>query len=123
MLEYRSYITREMLKNEPEKLFVFGDNIERTGYGGQAKEMRGEPNAIGIPTKKRPFMNKESFFNNSYTPFWNANCGVDIARLLSFGGTIVWPEAGIGTGMAQLEKRAPLIWKAIERLRIGLEKG
>jgi redox-sensitive bicupin YhaK (pirin superfamily) len=29
-------------------LFVFGDNLRRTGFGGQAAEMRGEPNAVGI---------------------------------------------------------------------------
>jgi hypothetical protein len=28
---YRSY---------PEKHFVFGDNVQRTGFAGQAKEMR-----------------------------------------------------------------------------------
>lgn len=43
MIEYRDHITRAMLRAEPEKLFVFGDNFVRTGFGGQAKEMRGEP--------------------------------------------------------------------------------
>jgi len=46
------HITRQMLRAEPGTLWVFGDNLQRKGLGGQAKEMRGEPNAIGIPTKK-----------------------------------------------------------------------
>lgn len=29
MIEYRKRITRQMLRDEPEKLFVFGDNLER----------------------------------------------------------------------------------------------
>ncbi len=122
MLEYRRYITRDMLKAEPEKLFVFGDNIQRRGCGGQAKEMRGEPNAVGIPTKRFPSMSETAFFTDIILPYWIESCKRDLIKLLVFDGTVVWPEAGIGTGLAQLEKRAPLIWRAIERLRIGLEK-
>ncbi|KKL89497.1 hypothetical protein LCGC14_1914150 [marine sediment metagenome] len=123
MIEYRAHITRAMLRAEPEKLFVFGDNELHTGYGGQAKEMRWEPNAIGIPTKKWPSMEEEAFFTDNFTPYWATNNAENIAKLLIFEGTIIWPQAGIGTGLAQLKERAPLIWRAIERLRIGLEKG
>ena len=123
MIEYRAYITREMLRAEPEKLFVFGDNLQRRGFGGQAKEMRGEPNAIGIPTKRHPTMKEGAFFTDSVLPYWIESCGRDFIKLLSFEGTIVWPQTGIGTGLAQLKERAPLIWRVIERLRIGLEKG
>ncbi len=111
-----------MLKDEPEKLFVFGDNSQRVGYGGQAKEMRGEPNAIGIPTKRYPSMEEDAFYDDEYAIYWALICGKNITKLLIFGGTIIWPEEGIGTGLAQLKERAPLIWNAIERLRIGLEK-
>ena len=48
------WITREELQRHPELIFVFGDNMLRKGFGGQAKEMRGEPNAVGVPVKWRP---------------------------------------------------------------------
>ncbi|KKL05458.1 hypothetical protein LCGC14_2605850, partial [marine sediment metagenome] len=56
MIEYRDHITRQMLRDEPDTLFVFGDNMQRRGLGGQAFAMRGEPNAVGIPTKIFPSM-------------------------------------------------------------------
>ena len=121
MIEYRDHITRDMLRAEPEKLFVFGDNFARTGFGGQAKEMRGEPNAVGIPTKRFPKNTENSFLTDKSSKVWIMSCGEDIARLLVFDGTIVWPSAGIGTGLAQLEKRALKIWRAIQRLQTGLD--
>ena len=48
------FITREYVRANPDKIFLFGDNLEQRGLGGQAAAMRGEPNAVGIPTKKRP---------------------------------------------------------------------
>ncbi len=51
-LEIRELIRREDVRAEPDKIFLFGDNLKESGYGGQAKEMRGEANARGIPTKK-----------------------------------------------------------------------
>lgn len=42
------YIKRQDLKSNPNTQYLFGDNLKRSGFGGQAKEMRGEPNAIGI---------------------------------------------------------------------------
>jgi len=35
-IEYRKLITRPMLQQAPETLFVFGDNMLRKGLGGQA---------------------------------------------------------------------------------------
>lgn len=65
---YVKYITRQMMRAEPTTLFVFGDNLAQVGYGGQAKEMRGEPNAVGIPTKRKPSRTApdEFFTDNVY---------------------------------------------------------
>lgn len=121
MIEYRDYIKRAMLKAEPEKLFVFGDNFARMGFGGQAKEMRGEPNAVGIPTKRNPTMLKGAFLRDEDIGEWYRKVGPDIVRLLDEGIIIVWPTAGIGTGLARLEETAPLIFKKIEALKSILE--
>jgi hypothetical protein len=124
-MRYEKHITRQMLRDNPKTLFVFGDNLLQAGYGGQAKEMRGEPNAMGIPTKRRPGMETDAFFtNNDYgkvVPIIS-----DIFDRLFYhvgeGGEVVWPEDGIGTGLAQLKQRAPDIWDYIEDEKRDLEK-
>ena len=116
MIEYRDHITRQMLRDEPDVLFVFGDNMQRRGLGGQAAAMRGEPNAVGIPTKKFPSMGPNSFFTNEDHELWWIATTSDANRLRYHKGTIVWPQAGIGTGRAQLTQRAPKIMDAINAL-------
>lgn len=124
MLELRHWITRDMLQAEPDKLFVFGDNAARRGLGGQAKELRGEPNAVGIITKIAPSNKPGSFLSDEYYTKWWFWSQPDFCRL--FGhvanrGVVVWPQNGIGTGLAQLPQRAPMIADTIYRLRRGLE--
>lgn len=124
MMRYEKRITRAMLRAEPDTLFVFGDNLERRGLGGQAKEMRGEPNAVGIPTKRRPDTKESAFFADRDFDAFRYAAGEAVSRLrkhLEAGGVVVWPADGIGTGLAQLSDRAPCIAAAIERTRARLE--
>lgn len=55
-------ITREVARAKHDTIFVFGDNLYRYGLGGQAKELRGEPNCIGVATKRTPDNHSLSFF-------------------------------------------------------------
>ena len=48
---YEPYYSKEALRAEPEALFIFGDNCECYGRGGQAV-IRYEPNAVGIATNQ-----------------------------------------------------------------------
>ncbi len=124
-IEYRRYITRQMLQDEPEKLFVFGDNIARKGYGGQAKEMRGEPNAVGIPTKYSPEMFKTSFFNDTDFDRFKSHIDEPFDRLkkhIEAGGIVVWPKDGIGTGRARLKQKAPAVFWYIDAKRRELDR-
>lgn len=107
MIEHRDHITRAMLRAEPDALFVFGDNLARKGFGGQAKEMRGENNAIGIPTKRFPSMAHDAYLRDRDFAEWAVESGCNVCKLLAHEGKIVWPAAGIGTGLAQLQKRTP----------------
>lgn len=105
-IETRDRITRDDVRAERDKIFLFGDNLTGRGLGGQAKEMRGEENAVGIPTKKAPSNNPNSFFTDK--EFAANKIAIDEA----FGKippdkTIVIPKAGLGTGLAQLEEKAP----------------
>lgn len=54
-------ITKSYLRNNPNHVFVFGDNLKRKGYGGAAT-LRDEPNTYGFITKKAPNNNDGSFY-------------------------------------------------------------
>jgi hypothetical protein len=118
--ETRKYITRQMVRSENTVLFVFGDNMAREGFGGQAASMRGEPNTVGIPTKWAPCMRPACFFTDAdFMDVLPRLLEADryICDQLNIGGLVVWPEDGIGTGLAQLETRAPKIWEKIQTMK------
>lgn len=56
-------ISQDFLDRVPNAYFIFGDNLERRGYGGAAM-LRDHPHAIGFITKKFPDNRDTSF----YTP-------------------------------------------------------
>ena len=99
MIILQAAIYRLDLRSNPSIQFVFGDNEVRQGYAGQALEMRGEPNAIGIATSRAPSV-----------PWTDKNaahqCRVidtDLARLLPnvlSHWPIVWPRDHIGLDLA-----------------------
>lgn len=105
-IEIRDHITRNDVRAEKNKIFLFGDNLAQRGFGGQAAEMRGEENSLGIPTKKLPSNSKDAFFTDKE---FAANIkAIDEA----FGKIppdkiVVIPKAGLGTGLAGLEEKAP----------------
>jgi hypothetical protein len=121
LLQRRVY--RADLRANPKTLYVFGDNERRVGYGGQAAEMRDEPNAVGVATLKAPGV------------FWTEDdaerqCAVidrdfkPAETALLIGGIVVFPLDGIGTGLAALEAHSPttfrhLLSRVAELKRIG----
>lgn len=123
-LKYEKSISRQMLRDNPKDLFVFGDNWLERGYGGQAAAMRGEPNAIGIPTKIAPHNGEGAFFKDEHLravkPIIEAKFA-KLARHLKQGGTVVWPADDIGTGRAKLKEKAPAIWGLIQELKTQLQ--
>jgi hypothetical protein len=123
-IRYEKYIRRDMLKAEPDTLWVFGCNFEKEGLGGQAKEMRDEPNAVGIPTKRSPSMSEKAFLSDEDYSEWWAKSEKSVLKLILHhmeGGMIVWPLNDIGTGLADLPRRAPNIMKSIQRIKAKLE--
>lgn len=119
------YIRREDIQANPDKVFVFGDNMMRQGLGGQAKEMRGEPNVIGIVTKHSPESNPESYFNDKDFDNLKKHIDADVNQIIEKikqGKTIVFPKMGIGTGLAQLDMRAPKTFKYLVGLLRALRE-
>src|SRR5688572_11887327 len=112
--------TRQLIMANPSVLFVFGDNLARVGYGGQAAEARGCLNSIGIPTKVSPAQfifddDVEEDINRFKVPIVQAFA--ILRKHLRSGGTIVWPKDGVGTGLARLPTTAPRLHATIEGLK------
>lgn len=117
---FQKRIYREDLKANPGVIYIFGDNDQRKGLGGQAKEMRGEPNALGIRTKKSPHNYDSSFYSDNELKenmekikddFWEV--GIKLVE----GYPIVWPLDGIGTGLSEMNIRCPKTWEYLLECR------
>ena len=121
---YQKWITRVDLQANPSILYVFGDNVQRKGMGGQAKEMRGEPNAVGIATKWKPTISTDAFFSDQdieEIQDIQSNDLLPVLKHLQAKGTVIWPLDGIGTGLSKLPEQAPKVWKDMEKARKKLE--
>lgn len=109
---YKQRITRSDLRSTPIAEFVFGDNVARVGFGGQSGEMRGEPNAIGIPTMRSPGTLEREYFSDSNENDRNAMTGslTSIISALDDCRVIYVPSKGLGTGHSELRTRAPRLY-------------
>jgi len=118
----KKIISRKDVRSNPDVQYLFGDNLQHRGRGGQAKQMRGEPNTIGIPTKKRPSMAKNAFFTDKE---YDKNVkAIDKAfSKIDMSKPIVIPSDGIGTGMAELKSKAPKTFEYLQARIRDLEKG
>jgi hypothetical protein len=109
-----------LLRKHPDKVFLFGDNLKGYGKGGQAI-IRDEINAIGIPTKKSPSMDKTAFFTDTeYT--YNKKVIDEAFMKIPKDKTIVVPKDNLGTGRAQLTTKAPKTWLYLQEKLKELKK-
>jgi hypothetical protein len=119
---YIEYITRDYANEHSDYLFIFGDNDMRTGLGGLAREVRGQPNAIGIRVKKKPSMTTDSFYNDCEIESNRYKLDQDFQNLRANWNNnyvrIVAPVAGIGTGRAELRARAPKTYEYLINLLV-----
>lgn len=111
----KTYISKrysiEQCRTNPTTCFVFGDNLERIGSGGQAT-IREEKNSIGLATKKAPSNREEDFFVDDEYP---ENCAVidrEIEKIKTYleemeFDSITFPLGGLGTGLSQMQKKCP----------------
>ena len=116
-VEFQKFITREDLFANSDAVYVFGDNMTRTGLGGQARQMRYEPNSIGVPTKWRPSMTDDAFFVDDDFEKIVGTLQEDFEKIktaIDSGKRVVFPADGLGTGLSQLQQRSPKIYAYIE---------
>ena len=114
-----NWITRSFVRTHRDRIFLFGDNLTQRGFGGQAAAMRGEPNTVGIPTKKLPSNCEAAFFTDE--DFEQNKEAIDPAfeRLYRMSSPaeqiVVVPADGLGTGRAQLGTRAPQTFAYLQK--------
>lgn len=120
MLIFKQHrIYRKDLKDNPHILYIFGDNLDREGNGGQAGEMRGSRNAFGIATKRS--------ISHSYPDDYFFDTQTDVLDILKsefdhlraylkesgYHGLCI-PSDGIGTGLSMMPDYAPKALTYIE---------
>lgn len=120
---FQKRIYRDDLKDNPNTLYLFGDNLEGVGMGGQAREMRGELNAVGIPTKNKPTMEDDAFFTDDkamdYFAIWAVKIEPVVLHLVK-SGTVVIPKDGLGTGYSEMPERCPTAYMHLCNVIAGL---
>lgn len=116
-IHYVDKLTVQLCQENPNAILVFGDNLIRAGTAGQAI-IRKEPNAFGIPTKRYPATTEHSFFHD-------AECEQNhvlralrtlYERIRDRRCDICWPTSGIGTGLAQMPQKSPVIFAKMNEI-------
>lgn len=119
MIKYKAiteFYSIPLLLDNLDTLFVFGDNLQRYGCAGQAC-IRHQPNSFGIATKISPTASEEAYFSNNMNTeaiieaeFYSLQM---VAQANNYS-TVVFPAAGLGTGLAKLETKAPKLLDIID---------
>lgn len=124
-LIFQDRLTADVLRAHPDRLYLFGDNEQRRGYGGQAAVCRGHANAVGIATKRAPERTDDAYWTDADYMRITTIIDHDLAPAFVHvreGGIVVCPTAGLGTGLAELPSRAPRAFSYIRQSIIRLKR-
>lgn len=103
--------TEQDVKDNPEFIFVFGDNMLKEGRGGQAV-IRDCSNSVGLRTKIKPSMEKNAFFSDNKKSFTIVSNDLRrIEDLLFLDNDIILSQNGYGNGLAKLPSKAPKLYR------------
>jgi len=106
---FDGFWTKDDVKANPEKIYIYGDNDRRSGKGGQAI-IRDLPNTLGIRTKKKPSDSEDSYWSDDDFEINKRKIIEDVNAIkleLMFGKTVVFSRGGYGTERAKLKEKAP----------------
>lgn len=116
ILLFKGFWTPSDVRFYSDYMFIFGDNDVQRGKKGQAI-IRDEPNAFGVPTKKRPSFDSDAYYTDAELERNKSKIDraffVIMTERSKYKG-IFLPENGLGTGLAKLQQKAPLTLKYIE---------
>ena len=126
-VEVVSRYTNADVKANPDKIYVFGDNTQRKGTGGQA-QIRNNENAFGIATKLQPNNSAAAFMSDNDLQSNKDVIDSDIAKIKADGRELVFPKDGFGTGLAKLKEKAPQTYtylkqRLLEEFRFNNDTG
>ncbi len=109
-IEIHSIYSRELVQQNPNKLFVFGENVKQQGsdvIGGGQAVIRGLPNTYGLCT----LTIIGSYWTDEYFAVHKMQIDKDIKAICDLLpdelNTVVFPMSGLGTGRAKLHQKAP----------------
>lgn len=116
---WKKFWTIKDCNNNPNFLFIFGDNDVQKGKKGQAI-IRYCKNSIGIPTKKYPSYNKNAYYydieyQQNIIKIDEAFNQIYQTIQQSKYDTIVIAKDGYGTGLANLKINAPKTLQYIDQ--------
>jgi len=105
--------------NNPNKIYIFSDNLCGIGKSGQAI-IRDCSNAFGIPTKRAPSMNSNAFFSDQFDEYEAIKAKIEKLIILDHCKTdiiFVFPTAGLGTGFARkMNQTSPKLFKYMNKM-------
>lgn len=113
---FKGFWTVNDVRQRQHCLFIYGDNDIHRGRGGQAiiRDLR---NTEGIPTKKYPNNNISSFYTDAEYEKNKQKINAAIQNIYIRSRHykyVVFPINGIGTGLADLNKKAPKTYKYLK---------
>lgn len=115
-VSFESWYTVEIVNKNKDKIYVFGDNLEKQGKGGQAI-IRDCPNTFGIPTKRKPATTDDSYFSDQKEEIEAVKFALRELYVLMKGGyEIVFPKDGLGTGLAKMQEKSPLAFAEMQNI-------
>ena len=114
MATYNNFIvTKKFLNQNPNAVFIFGDNRRRLGYGGAAS-LRDHPQTYGFITKKNPDNMDESFFHpESYHIDFTVQ-SIELQLIIEKNPDKIYYISQLGGGLANRYK----IWENVCKPRL-----
>lgn len=114
-IRFEKKYTVGLLRKHPEDIFVFGDNLQKAGKGGQAI-IRDEPNAFGVPTKRLPKRTADAYFSDLEEEKQAVIESLRDLYRLGKEKVLVFPEGGLGTGLALMKEKSPEAFKRMNEI-------
>lgn len=119
------WITGDEIRKSENTIYVFGDNLEQWGEGGQALVARRfvkKRKAMGIPTKRSPKTSVSACFSDQDDEIKAVKQAFrEIVKQIKKGKKIIF-FPGIGEGRADLKNRSPIIHAMIRDFINGHQK-